>query len=271
MTSTRDEKEATEYLFDSGSDLGLEHLTYLETLLDARSIAMLEPVGVQPGHRCLEIGAGTGSIARWLAARSGRTGKVLACDIDTTRLHGVPDVEVVRHDINDGVPPGGPFDLIHARFVLTHLPRREQILADLVDALAPGGWLVIGDPLGPPLEVISAPSPADAELFQRVQHTSCYVVAPASGIAFDWAPTLDDHFARSGLANVHTERHTQTTTGGGAGCRLHANLNRQAEAPLLAAGLSKAELDRYRALMLDPRFRAWFHDLYYTRGQKQLA
>ncbi|MGH3491172.1 MAG: hypothetical protein ACRDP8_25050 [Actinopolymorphaceae bacterium] len=41
--------------------------------------------------------------------------------------------------------------------------------------------------------------------------------------------------------------------------------------PLLAAGLSKAAIDRYRELMLDPRFRAWFHDLHHARGQKRLA
>lgn len=37
------------------------------------------------------------------------------------------------------------FDLMHARLVLEHLPRREDVLDRLVSALRPGGWLLLED------------------------------------------------------------------------------------------------------------------------------
>jgi 2-polyprenyl-3-methyl-5-hydroxy-6-metoxy-1,4-benzoquinol methylase len=41
--------------------------------------------------------------------------------------------------------PAGRYDLIHARLVLSHLPQRRDVLARLVQALRPGGWLVVED------------------------------------------------------------------------------------------------------------------------------
>ena len=38
--------------------------------------------GLQAGWRCLEVGAGGGSIARWLAERVGPSGHVVATDLD---------------------------------------------------------------------------------------------------------------------------------------------------------------------------------------------
>lgn len=258
---------ADEYLFDSASDLGEEHLACLVTLFDPISTAFLDPV-VTEGARCLELGAGSGSIARWLAGCAGEQSTVLAVDIETSRLEAGPVVDVLAHDIDGGVPPGGPWHLIHARLLLAHLPRREEIVEKLVAALAPGGWLVIGDVAVPPFGVTAAPTPSDDELFRRVQHASHHVISPAAGIDFGWAPRIEQRLGRAGLEHIQVQRHSHTATGGSAGCRMHRNLNIQAEGPLRAAGIEQDELDRYRELMLDPRFRAWFYELYYARGQK---
>ncbi|HZM84459.1 MAG TPA: class I SAM-dependent methyltransferase [Candidatus Limnocylindrales bacterium] len=43
------------------------------------------------------------------------------------------------------MPAIAAFDVIHARAVLTHLPERDEVLARLVAALRPGGWLLIED------------------------------------------------------------------------------------------------------------------------------
>ena len=50
-----------------------------------------------------------------------------------------------RHDVAREAPPGDPFDLVHARLVLVHLPDRERALAAMVGALRPGGWLLVED------------------------------------------------------------------------------------------------------------------------------
>jgi SAM-dependent methyltransferase len=97
---------------------------------------------LQPGWRCLELGAGAGSIVRWLADATGPTGSVVAVDIDTRHLVELPsNVEVRNADIRaDDL--GFGYDLIHARCLLQHLPERSQIMERLVTALRPGGCLV---------------------------------------------------------------------------------------------------------------------------------
>ena len=50
---------------------------------------------------------------------------------------------MVRHDVTVDPCPGEPFDLIHARFVLCHLPGRQQVLQRLAGWLKPGGCLLI--------------------------------------------------------------------------------------------------------------------------------
>lgn len=89
---------------------------------------------------------------------------MVAVDSDDTHLVVPPNVTVCAHDINDGLPVEGSFDVIHSRLVLMHLARRREILSQLVNALAPGGWLVVGDYTFPGPPVIAAPSEADAQL-----------------------------------------------------------------------------------------------------------
>lgn len=258
---------STDYLFDTGSDLGKQHVTYLELLLDEPTVGCLEATGAGPGQRCLDIGAGGGSITRWLARK---TGSVVAVDLDVDHLEAGDGVVVHRHDINDGLPDEGPFDLIHARLVLTHLPRRQEIFGWLVDALAPGGWLVLGDFTDRPLRVLAAPKTSDRALWARMQYLSHGVVSPAAGISWSWAHETADRMAAAGLTDINGIEYSRTTVGGDVACLLHANLNEQAEPALRQAGATTEELTRYRELMRDPGFRAWFYQFVCTRGRKSV-
>jgi SAM-dependent methyltransferase len=100
--------------------------------------------GLAPGWRCLEVGAGGGSIARWLSDRVGPTGRVIATDLDTRFIggSGSSNLEVLCHDITRDPIPGAPFDLVHARMILIHLPERDAVLQRLAAVVKPGGWLV---------------------------------------------------------------------------------------------------------------------------------
>lgn len=256
------------YLLDSGTDLGHEQLECLEVLLDHHTIASLEQTGVHRGQRCLDLGAGSGSITGWLADRVRPGGLVVAADIETDQLAAGPAIDVRRHDINHGVPSGGPFDLIHARLVLMHLPRRREVVSELVNALAPGGWLVLGEYLGPHRDPIAAPTRADAELFHRVLEVTLDAVGAPGGISYEWAHEVDECLVRAGMENVHTERHIETTAGGETGCILYANYIRQAAPLLLENGLGTQQLERFCELMSDPGFRAWLFEFTSVRAQK---
>jgi len=131
---------------DAYADLEERRHQYLSAFADSESIRCMDHAGVGPGWRCLDIGAGGGSVARLLAERVTGEGQVLATDIDLRFLKDLPaNVEVRRHDIlRDPLPEEG-FDFVHARGVLEHIPEREQALENMARALRPGGWLAIGD------------------------------------------------------------------------------------------------------------------------------
>src|SRR5215471_7125664 len=107
-----------------------ERLDLLEQIYDASS--RRRRALVQPGWRCLEVGAGRGSMAVWLSDQVGPHGRVVATDIDTRYLHrlDLPNLEVVEHNIlEDSLDALGPgsFDLVCARLTLFHLTGRQEL------------------------------------------------------------------------------------------------------------------------------------------------
>jgi SAM-dependent methyltransferase len=137
--------ESGRYIFDQRRKDEDERLRSMERLWDPGTKAVIGSLGIASGWRCLEIGAGRGSIARWLAETVGSEGDVLATDISTLHLQGLaePNLEVRRHDILTDPLPSDHFDLVHARLVMEHLGRRS--LERAVAAVRPGGWLVLED------------------------------------------------------------------------------------------------------------------------------
>lgn len=260
----------TDYLFDNSSADGRSHMDNLPLVLDRHSVRVLDQTGISPGQRCLEVGAGGGSISRWMADRVAPGGEVTALDIDTSRLPDHPGVRVHRHDLDDGLDGAlaGPYDLVHARLVLTHLPRRHEILRELVDALAPGGWLVVGDLTDRPLGILSERSARDIAVWERIQHLSHEVVSPAGGIDFDWGHRIHDSMVGAGLEELYGIEVSETADGGSPGAQLHAATNAQAREHLLAAGAQPWEMERYQELTQDPSFRTWFYQFICFRGRK---
>lgn len=120
-------------------------LRLLAALLDPGTFELLDRLGVKAGWRCLEVGAGGGSVAAWLCDRAGPHGSVLATDIDATVLRELehPRLEVRVHDVLTDQLPEREFDLVHARLVLAWLARPELGLRRMVAALKPGGLMLV--------------------------------------------------------------------------------------------------------------------------------
>jgi SAM-dependent methyltransferase len=132
---------------DDTADLERKRLRQIGALFDQSTIARLRRFGLQPGWRCLEIGAGSGSVGRALAALVAPDGYVLATDLDDRFLEGQEDhLEFRLHDITRDPLPPDHFDLAHARGVLEHIRERDQALAAMVAAVKPGGYVVLEDP-----------------------------------------------------------------------------------------------------------------------------
>ncbi|MDH4154129.1 MAG: methyltransferase domain-containing protein, partial [Nitrospira sp.] len=126
-----------------------ERLSLLEEIFDP--LSRQRRTLVQPGWRCLEVGAGRGSMARWLAQQVGEQGRVVATDVDTTYLQRltIPNLDIRRHNIlSDPLDELGPgsFDLVCARLLLFWLAgNQENAIRRMVECLRPGGWLIDED------------------------------------------------------------------------------------------------------------------------------
>lgn len=108
IVSEHDGPAGTEgYLLDNRQSEAGERFAALSELFDAWTFRRLERLGVGPGRRCWEVGAGGPGVTRWLAERVGADGRVLATDIDVSWAGpSVPPVEVRRHDVAADPPPG---------------------------------------------------------------------------------------------------------------------------------------------------------------------
>jgi ubiquinone/menaquinone biosynthesis C-methylase UbiE len=208
------------YVFNQAWQKERDRLTALESLFDGSSRRLLTDLGVGAGWRCLEVGAGAGSIARWLADVVGETGHVLATDLDTRFLdgHGRANLDVRTHNVVTDPFDGPGFDLIHARAVLVHLPDRQQVLKRLVAALRPGGWLLIEDvdfggaAAGTIARYVTAPEPAP-EAMERV-YLAIAALFSAIGADPRYGSRVTGALAEAGLSGVGAELHAPVVSGG---------------------------------------------------------
>ena len=130
------------YVFDQTWKREHARLRALEDLFDSASIRHLAKLGVGAGWRCLEVGCGAGSVARWLAEQVGASGRVLATDLDLRFLadDGRGNLEVQRHNILTDRLEEGTFDLVHERALLVHVPRAAAG-PEAHGRRGPAGWL----------------------------------------------------------------------------------------------------------------------------------
>lgn len=111
--------------------------------------------GIGPESRVLDIGAGYGGAARYLAARFGCQVTALnlsetenARDREMNRAQGLDHlVTVVDGSFEDIPAPDGSFDLVWSQDAILHSGRRDQVIAEAARVLRPGGELIFTDPM----------------------------------------------------------------------------------------------------------------------------
>ena len=240
------------YWFDNSlADEG-DRLRLLEAIADPRSIRLLDGLGVGMGWRCAELGAGGGSMASWLARRVGASGSVLAVDRDVTLLRHLsaqPAIEVVRAPIEDLDLAPGSFDLIHTRNVLMHMDAADGVIARLVDALRPGGVLLLEEADYFPLAGMTSPALAE--------------VASALVSGWTWARTIPRTLAGLSVVDLEVTVDASMLQGGSAEAAFWAHTFRAVEDRLTdgaAAGadgtatVSRETFETAMALLADETF-----------------
>jgi SAM-dependent methyltransferase len=257
------------YALDNDHPHAGRHHALLSELFDDGSAERVRGLLALRGKRCLEVGAGGGGFAAWLAGQVGPHGQVLATDLKPHTIAARhPRLAVVGHDLTVDPVPGGNWDLIHARLVLAHLREREDVLARLVAALARGGVLLVEDFDVQQDMVLHAPDREAADLYARFQRTLSQDVFAAAGTDRTWARRAHGALRAAGLVDVRTTSRWESWTGGGAGARFVSGTIDQVRDRLLAAGLTDRHLDRVHALLADPRLVLAGHTLVSTSGHK---
>ncbi|MEU4804116.1 class I SAM-dependent methyltransferase [Actinosynnema sp. NPDC023587] len=252
------------YVFAERGQHAAERFRCLAAAYDPVTLARLARTGVRKGWHCLEVGAGGGSVAHWLAHRSG---SVLATDLDPRHVPPAPGLVVRRHDVVLDPLCEGEFDLVHARFVLAHLPEREAVLRKLVRSLRPGGWLQVDEFDKSYAPVLVAPDAEAARCYREFTAAEERVRA-AAGSAGEWGREVAASMVAAGLVDVDPVPVTQPWRADSPAVRLLVHHTHHLRDELVAAGMTDQDLHRVREVLADPSFRASSCVFYSVHGRR---
>jgi SAM-dependent methyltransferase len=243
---------AAGYALDQSWHAERDRLTRLTALYDEDTLALAAHVGLRPGWRCADVGAGTGTVAQLFADRVGPHGRVLAVDLDTRFLAPLVTavLTVEQADLVETPLPADEFDLVHARLLLEHLPARDRILRELALAVRPGGWLVVEDFDWVTAGLVDPPSAVHAKVTDAVR-----TVFGAHGYDDGYGRRLPRAMTAVGLRELVTRTSArQVDADPETGVPQWELLVHQLAPALLTAGLvAQDDLDAFHALCHDGR------------------
>jgi SAM-dependent methyltransferase len=254
-----------QYLFSDAKDKEeLDRLTLQASFFDPVTTRHLDTIGVVEGWKCLEVGAGTGSIAQWLSSRVGPTGRVVATDIDLRFLGRVsaPNLELRRHDILKDNLEKDEYDLVHCRKMLHHLREPEKAVTRMADTVRPGGWLLLEE------------DDHGSRLSLDVANPSLATIVAACRAQFDFlrkSGLVDFFFGRRvrglveqlGYVDIGHEGWTCMARGGDPMALVDSATVPILAKPMIDAGLLTREgAETFQRLYLDPNFYYPFYTLF---------
>ncbi len=120
----------------------------------ADAAALFDAAGIAAGQHVADIGCGTPEVAEMLAQRVGPRGSVRALDSDAPLVQAMsrrqmawPWLGFECGDAFDTGWPGGSLDAVHARFLAAPAGRCDELLAEMLRLLRPGGRLMLQEPV----------------------------------------------------------------------------------------------------------------------------
>lgn len=264
------------YALDNASPHGATHLDGIAGSLDTFTADRLaETVGSFPGRRCLELGAGNGSVALFIAEQVGPDGEVVAVDLDPQHIPPHDRLNIIAADLAAGWLPAGPWDVIHCRLLLGHLPGRHELLAGWCQALAPDGAIVVEEYFLPPGlpgdEVLASPTMELRHLWEIFNRLRLDIFADRGA-----DPTFGGHahevLRDSGLQPGRVVTHRESWRGGDPESRHALATLQQFRHELVErgarAGFDHTAVDRLAAGLDDPGFECAGRLLCSTSGRK---
>jgi SAM-dependent methyltransferase len=179
------------------------------------------------------------------------------------------NVEVRTHNIVTDPLPDATFDLIHVRLVLVHLLEREKVLARLVSALKPGGWLV--DEEFDSVSLLPDPTVSPGEIILKTQMAVMRMLKDR-GVERRFGRLLYGRLRAHGLAEVGAEGRLFMWRGGSSDVSLMRTNFKQLRADLLDAHyITEQEFAHDSARLDDPNFMAPSPTMWAAWGRRPSA
>lgn len=260
------------YLYPNDWQQAHRRLKGLESIEDEHTFRHLDRLGVGAGWRCLEVGAGAGSVAGWLCERVGAGGHVVGTDIDTRLLRSMsfPQLEVRLHDIAKAALETDAFELVHARHVLIHLPTDclSSCLRRLVESMAEGGYILLEESDF----ATNCPEPSvDKRMRGLYREVMGHIhrLYEARGMALHLGSRLFGMLETAGVSCGGSEARMRTVRGGSAEALFHKTTYTQLREEALDSGeLAADRYDDFLKLHSNPTFAYRTRMTVATWGQK---
>jgi SAM-dependent methyltransferase len=179
----------------------------------------------------------------------------VALDIDPRFLarESGANVEIIRQDICEWERRSA-FDLVHARYVLIHVPDFDRAIERMVASLRPGGWIALEEP-----DFLAARFAAGAaEFASEFQRVNAAIQAMFVSRSMDPAlgVRLPATLTKLGLTLVEVASEAHLVAGGSQIALMMRASTDQLRAKYVATGLaSQADIEGYLHFAEDPT--AW--------------
>ena len=228
-------KVSTSYVI-RGGEQGRARMRIIARAMWPTTEGLLVAAGLTPGMRCLDVGCGAGDVSLALARLVGAGGRITGIDQDDIKLQfaredaerdRLDNVEFSTSNVEQ-LEDDAEYDLVYARFLLTHLRDPAGVLRRMARAAKPGGVIVVED-IDHAGVFSHPPSPA-LEQFVSLYNR----VVRSRGADPEIGPRLPALFREAGLAEPHLS-HIQLVYLDGEAKQIH-RITLENIAPALTAG-----------------------------------
>lgn len=175
-----------------------------------------ERLGIGPGWKCVDVGAGGGDVSVALGKIVGASGRVFAVDIDPKRRDEVAEVAARETQVVALTQPAEEMmlpervDLAFCRFLLLQVIDPKRVIAQMASVVRDNGWMVLQEAITSSGRIGETPLSA---LASSMKHPDIGIMVPK--LAIDQGLELVDCWAEApvGYGDTAETRYLEAMTG----------------------------------------------------------